>query len=80
MVARKDSSAGKQAEKPKPSALPKSFSKPQASKAVEALYAYHAKISKEKEETELLPQEEYVWLVLNLKRGSTRRKLRPVRM
>jgi ribosome biogenesis protein UTP30 len=70
----------KQVEKPKPSPLPKTFSKSQAKKAVDALYSHHAKISKEKEETELLPQEEYVWLVLNLKRGTTRRKLMPVRM
>jgi hypothetical protein len=74
------STTTKQVEKPKPAPLPKSFSKAQATKAVDALYAYHAKASKEKEETELLPQEEYVWLVLNLKRGTTRRKLMPVRM
>lgn len=82
MVARKDSTAGKQVEKPKPKAqpLPSSFSKPQAKKAVDALYAHHAKVVQDKEDTELLPQEEYVWLVINLKRGSSRKKLMPVRM
>jgi len=74
------STTTKQVEKPKPVPLPKSFSKAQATKAVDALYSHHAKTTKEKEETELLPQEEYVWLVLNLKRGTTRRKLMPVRM
>jgi hypothetical protein len=74
------STTTKQVEKPKPAPLPKSFSKAQATKAVDALYSHHAKTTKEKEETELLPQEEYVWLVLNLKRGTTRRKLMPVRM
>jgi ribosome biogenesis protein UTP30 len=74
------STTTKPVEKPKPSPLPKSFSKAQATKAVDALYSHHARTTKEKEETELLPQEEYVWLVLNLKRGTTRRKLMPVRM
>lgn len=80
MVARKDSPAGKQVEKPKPQPLPSTFSKPQAKKAVDALYAHNAKVSKDKEDSELLPQEEYVWLVVNLKRGTTRAKVMPVRM
>lgn len=80
MVARKDSAAGKQVERPKAQPLPKTFSEPQAKKAVDALFAHHAKVVKEKEDTELLPQEEYVWLVINLKRGSSRKKVMPVRM
>lgn len=80
MVARKDGSSNKQVEKPKPQPLPKTFSKPQAKKAVDALFAHQAKVVKEKEGNELLPQEEYVWLVVNLKRGSTRAKVMPVRM
>lgn len=79
MVARKEL-ANKQVEKAQPVPLPKTFSKPQAKKAVDALFAHQAKVSKEKEDSELLPQEEYVWLVINLKRGSTRRKVMPVRM
>lgn len=81
MVARKDKEgANKQVEKPKPQPLPTTFSKPQAKKAVDALFAHQAKVVKEKEGNELLPQEEYVWLVVNLKRGSTRAKVMPVRM
>lgn len=80
MVSRKDSSSGRQVERPKPQPLPTTFSKPQAKKAIDALFAHHAKVVKEKEDTELLPQEEYVWLVVNLKRGSSRKKVMPVRM
>lgn len=80
MVARKDKSANKQVEKPKAQPLPSTFSKPQAKKAVDALFAHQAEVVKEKEGNELLPQEEYVWLVVNLKRGSTRAKVMPVRM
>ena len=73
-------SASKRPEPSKPAPLPSSFSKPQAKKAVDALLAHHAKVASEREETELLPRQEHVWLVVNTKRGSTKAKLMPRRM
>lgn len=63
-----------------PLPLPDNFSQAQAKRAVEALLAHQAKVSAEREETELIAREEYVYLVVNTKRGSTRRGLMPVRM
>ncbi|WRT65237.1 uncharacterized protein IL334_002180 [Kwoniella shivajii] len=60
--------------------LPSTFSSDQAGKAVEALLAYHQKSQAEKEEEELLPREEHVWLVVNTKRGTTKRGLMPVKI
>ncbi|WVW78961.1 hypothetical protein I302_100924 [Kwoniella bestiolae CBS 10118] len=60
--------------------LPSSFSEPQAKKAVDALLKHHEKVSAQKEEEELLPKEENVWLVVNTKRGSTRKGAMPVRI
>lgn len=75
----------KKAKKPQPTPkaplpLPSTFSTAQAEKAVKALLAHHAKVSKQKEEEQLLPREEHVWVVVNTKTGSTRRSLNPVKM
>lgn len=60
--------------------LPADFKPQQARKAVDALLAYQARVTKEREETELMPRDEYVWLSINTKTGSTRKKLMPVKM
>ena len=60
--------------------LPKSFSRPQAQKAVNALLAYAKKAAEEKEETELLAKEEHVWLTVGLKTGAVKKKVSPVKM
>lgn len=60
--------------------LPASFSRAQAGKAVDALLAHAAKVAAEKEETELMPREEHVWLCVALKRGASKKKVSPVRM
>ena len=60
--------------------FPTNFSSSQAEKAIIALLAHHAKTVLSREETELLPREEHVYLIINTKRGTTRRKLMPVRM
>lgn len=60
--------------------LPSDFKPAQARKAVDALLKHHAKVAKEREETELIPREEHVWLCINTKTGSTRKKLMPVKM
>ncbi|WVF70385.1 hypothetical protein IAT40_005175 [Kwoniella sp. CBS 6097] len=60
--------------------LPTTFSEAQASKAVEALLKHHKKVQAEKEDSELIPREEHVFLVVNTKRGSTRRSMMPVRI
>ena len=60
--------------------LPSDFSRAQAKKAVDALLAHHTKTTAEREDSQLLPREEYVWLVINTKRGNTKRKLMPKRM
>ena len=60
--------------------FPESFDRAQAKKAVDALLAYQKKRMVEKEKDELIPREEHVWLVVNLKTGSTRKGLKPVRM
>ena len=52
----------------------------QAQKAVDALLKHHEKVSAEREETELIGREEHVWLVVNTKRGTTKRKMMPKRM
>ncbi|OXG40250.1 ribosome biogenesis protein UTP30 [Cryptococcus neoformans Bt15] len=75
----------KKAKKPQPAPkaplpLPATFSTAQAEKAVKALLAHHAKVSKQKEEEQLLPREEHVWVVVNTKTGSTRRSLNPVKI
>lgn len=75
----------KKAKKPQPAPraplpLPSTFSTAQAEKAVKALLAHHAKVSKQKEEEQLLPREEHVWVVVNTKTGSTRRSLNPIKM
>lgn len=75
----------KKAKKPQPAPkaplpLPATFSTAQAEKAVKALLAHHGKVSKQKEEEQLLPREEHVWVVVNTKTGSTRRSLNPVKM
>ncbi|ODN73106.1 ribosome biogenesis protein UTP30 [Cryptococcus wingfieldii CBS 7118] len=63
-----------------PVPLPASFDKSQAEKAVKALIAHHTKVAAKKEEEELLPKEEHVWVVVNTKQGTTRRSVMPVRM
>ncbi|WVQ83759.1 hypothetical protein IAT38_005903 [Cryptococcus sp. DSM 104549] len=63
-----------------PAPLPASFSAAQAEKAVNALLAHHAKVAAKKEEEELLPREEHVWVVVNTKHGSTRKSLMPVKI
>ncbi|EIW68532.1 hypothetical protein TREMEDRAFT_39479 [Tremella mesenterica DSM 1558] len=63
-----------------PAPLPANFSQAQAKKAVDALLNHHEKVAAEKEKTELVPREEHVWLVVNTKRGSTRKRLMPVRV
>lgn len=60
--------------------LPADFKPAQAKQAVTSLLAYHAKVTKEREETELMPREEHVWLTVNTKTGSTHKKLMPVKM
>jgi ribosome biogenesis protein UTP30 len=60
--------------------LPKDFKPAQARKAVDALLAHHAKVAEKREETELIARDEYVWLSINTKTGSTRKKLMPVKM
>lgn len=52
----------------------------QAQKAVKALLAYAAKQAEKAEETELLGRDEHVWLSINTKTGSTRKKLMPIKM
>ena len=52
----------------------------QAKKAVEALIKHHDKVAAEREDTELLSREEHIWLVVNTKRGTTKRKMMPKRM
>lgn len=63
-----------------PAPLPANFSNAQARKAVDALMAHAKKLAKEREETELLDKEEYVWLCVNTKHPSTKRKMMPQRM
>jgi len=60
--------------------LPATFSPSKAKKALTALLAHHAKTLSSREDTELLPREEHIWLIINTKRGTTRAKLMPVRM
>ncbi|KAI9635668.1 ribosomal protein L1p/L10e family-domain-containing protein [Dioszegia hungarica] len=60
--------------------LPASFSRPQATKAVTALLSHAAKADKEREATELIPREEYIWLNVGLKTGSNKKKVMPVRI
>lgn len=60
--------------------LPADFKPAQARKAVDALLAHHAKSSEERERTELISRDEHVWLSINTKSGSTRKKLMPVKM
>lgn len=57
-----------------------SIDRAQADKAVNALLKHHEKVSAERAETELLERDEHVWLVINTKRGSTKRKMMPKRM
>jgi ribosome biogenesis protein UTP30 len=57
-----------------------SIDRVQAQKAVDALLKHHEKVSAEREETELIGREEHVWLVVNTKRGTTKRKMMPKRM
>ncbi|WVO15611.1 hypothetical protein L204_103271 [Cryptococcus depauperatus] len=63
-----------------PIPLPHNFSKAQAEKAINALLAHHAKVKEKKEEDELIPKEEHVWLIINMKHGSTRRSLNPIKI
>jgi ribosome biogenesis protein UTP30 len=60
--------------------LPAGFKPEQARKAVDALLAYNEKAAAERERTELIARDEYVWLSINTKTGSTRKKLMPVKM
>lgn len=60
--------------------LPDNFSNAQAKKAVDALMAFAKKAAAEREETELLEKEEYVWLCVNTKHPGTKRKIMPQRM
>jgi len=60
--------------------LPPTFKPAQARKAVDALLAHQAKVAKQREETELISRDEYVWLSINTKTGSTRKKLMPIKM
>lgn len=52
----------------------------QAEKAVNALLKHHEKVTAERADTELIERDEHVWLVVNTKRGSTKRKAMPKRM
>lgn len=52
----------------------------QAQKAVKALLAYAKKQAEKAEETELLGRDEHVWLSVNTKTGSTRKKLMPIKI
>lgn len=52
----------------------------QAQKAVKALLAYANKQAEKAEETELLGRDEHVWLSVNTKTGSTRKKLMPIKI
>lgn len=63
-----------------PGTLAADFSKPQATKAVKALLAHAEKAAREREETELIARDEFVWVNVNTKTGSTRKKLNPVKM
>ncbi|WVQ75294.1 hypothetical protein IAR50_004909 [Cryptococcus sp. DSM 104548] len=79
------SAPSKKGKKPQPQPraplpLPASFDKSQAEKAVKALIAHHTKVAAKKEEEELLPKEEHVWVVVNTKQGTTRRSVMPVRI
>ncbi|WWD21872.1 hypothetical protein CI109_106360 [Kwoniella shandongensis] len=77
----KASSSSNTNKSPKPpAALPSNFSQSQAKKAVDALLAHNVKESAKKEEEELLPREEQVWLVVNTKHGNTRKSLKPVKI
>lgn len=60
--------------------LPAGFKSEQARKAVDALLAYQEKTAAERERTELIARDEHVWLSINTKTGSTRKKLMPVKM
>jgi ribosome biogenesis protein UTP30 len=56
-------------------------SEAQCKKAVDALTNHAAKVSKERDENELLGgKEENVWLVLTVKRSHPEKKLKPQRM
>lgn len=41
---------------------------------------HHEKVVAEREDTELISRDEYVYLVVNTKRGNTKRKMMPKRM
>jgi ribosome biogenesis protein UTP30 len=58
-------------------APPADFNKAQAT--VSRCCPHAAKVQKEREETEL-ERDEHVWLSINTKTGSTRKKLMPVKM
>ncbi|WWC67471.1 uncharacterized protein I206_101379 [Kwoniella pini CBS 10737] len=60
--------------------LPKTFSENQAKKAIEALLNHYEKVKNQKEQEELIPKEENVWLVVNTKKGSTKRGLMPIKI
>ncbi|GMK57677.1 hypothetical protein CspeluHIS016_0405110 [Cutaneotrichosporon spelunceum] len=60
--------------------LPEGFKAEQARKAVDALLAYQKKAAAERERTELIARDEHVWLSINTKTGSTRKKLMPVKI
>ncbi|BEI88271.1 uncharacterized protein CcaverHIS019_0109890 [Cutaneotrichosporon cavernicola] len=60
--------------------LPAGFKTDQARKAVDALLAYQEKAAAERERTELIARDEHVWLSINTKTGSTRKKLMPVKI
>lgn len=60
--------------------LPADFKPAQARKAVDALLAFHERAAAEREKTELISRDEHVWLSINTKSGSTRKKLMPVKM
>ncbi|GFZ48947.1 hypothetical protein JCM24511_06696 [Saitozyma sp. JCM 24511] len=63
-----------------PQPLPSSFSSAQAKKAVDALLAHATKVAAERDDTELISRDEHVWLNVNTKHPTTRKRLMPVRI
>ncbi|WWC87382.1 uncharacterized protein L201_002271 [Kwoniella dendrophila CBS 6074] len=60
--------------------LPSTFQEKQAKKAVDALLKHHEKVTAEKEEDDLLPKEDQIFLIVNTKKGSTKKSLMPVKI
>jgi len=52
----------------------------QCTRAVHALHAYASQKQKEQEETDLLANEQYVWVQIAVKRMHPEKKIKPFRM